>query len=39
MCSYVETVMLYTSNSIDREKSIFSYDITFNTLLKISDLI
>ena len=41
MCCYVETiyrrVMLYASK--DREKNIFSGDITFNTLSKSSDLL
>ena len=41
MCCCVETiyrrVMFYTSK--DREKNIFSDDITFNTLSKTSDLL
>ena len=41
MCCCVETiyrrVMLYTSK--DREKNIFSDDITFNTVSKTSDLL
>ena len=41
MCCCVETVygivMLYTSK--DREKNLFSDDITFNTASKTSDLL